>query len=103
LANNHVGIKLEANALMAYFRDQFVVIPEGSLSFYPTFEGVVIPFIEGEITPYTITPKIGLSVASFIELGVGYGFDSKVKADLKPLNGFTFSLGFYIPLNASIN
>lgn len=100
LAGNAVGIKLEANAQFAYFRDQFWVIPEGSFTFYPTFNNLIVPFVEGELTPYTATPKVGLSVASIVELGFGYGFDIKTKQDLKPIEGFTFSLGFNIPLNA---
>ncbi|HUH26018.1 MAG TPA: hypothetical protein VLY87_05290 [Flavobacterium sp.] len=100
LAGNSVGIKLEANAQMMYFREHFCVIPEGSLSFYPTFDKLFVPFVESELTPYTITPKIGLSVATMVEFGFGYGFDIKTKPDLKPLKGFTFSLGINIPLNA---
>lgn len=100
LAGNAVGIKLEANANFAYFRDQFLVIPEGSFTFYPTYSNLIVPFIEGELTPYTATPKIGLSIATIVEFGFGYGFDIKTKQDLKPIEGFTFSLGFNIPLNA---
>ena len=44
LAGNAVGIKLEANANLAYFRDQFLVIPEGSFTFYPRFNNLIIPF-----------------------------------------------------------
>lgn len=100
LAGNAVGIKLEANANLAYFRDAFLVIPEGSFTFYPTFNNLIVPFVEGELTPYTVTPKVGLSIASIVEFGFGYGFDIKTKHDLKPIKGFTFSLGFNIPLNA---
>ncbi|WCM42579.1 hypothetical protein MG290_02585 [Flavobacterium sp. CBA20B-1] len=100
LAQNEVGIKLEANANMAYFRERFVVIPEGSFTFYPTLNRLIVPFAEGEISPYTVTPKVGLSIATMLELGVGYGFDMQTKQDVKPIKGFTFSLGFYIPLNA---
>ena len=100
LAGNAIGIKLEANANLAYFRDQLLVIPEGSFTFYPTFNNLIVPFVEGELTPYTATPKVGLSVASIVEFGFGYGFDIKTKQDLKSIEGFTFSLGFNIPLNA---
>lgn len=99
LAGNAVGIKLEANANLAYFRDQFLVIPEGSFTFYPTYNNLIVPFIEGEFTPYTATPKVGLSIATIVEFGFGYGFDIKTKQELKPIEGFTFSLGFNIPLN----
>ena len=100
LTGDSFGLKLEANAQFAYFRDAFRVIPEGSVTFYPTFDNLILPFFEGEITPYTVTPKVGLSVATMVEFGFGYGFDTKVKEGLKPIKGFTFSLGFNIPLNA---
>ena len=100
LAGDAVGIKLEANAQFAYFRDAFRVIPEGSLTFYPTFDNLILPFLEGEITPYTVTPKVGLTVATIVDFGIGYGFDTKVKEGLKPIKGFTFSFGINIPLNA---
>ena len=82
LAGEAVGIKLEANAQFAYFRDAFRVIPEGSLTFYPTFDNLILPFLEGEITPYTVTPKVGLTVATIVDFGIGYGFDTKVKEGL---------------------
>ena len=100
LAGDAVGIKLEANAQFAYFRDAFRVIPEGSLTFYPTFDNLILPFLEGEITPYTVTPKVGLTVATIVDFGIGYGFGTKVKEGLKPIKGFTFSFGINIPLNA---
>ena len=100
LAGDAVGIKLEAKAQFAYFRDAFRVIPEGSLTFYPTFDNLILPFLEGEITPYTVTPKVGLTVATIVDFGIGYGFDTKVKEGLKPIKGFTFSFGINIPLNA---
>lgn len=97
---NSVGFRLDANAQFAYFRDKFVVIPEGSLTFYPTLDNLFIPFIEGELTPYTVTPKVGISFATILDFGFGYGFNIKTKQDLKPIKGFTFSLGINIPLNA---
>lgn len=100
LAGDSFGLKLEANAQFAYFREQFRVIPEGSFTFYPTFNNLILPFVEGELTPYTVTPKIGLSFATMIELGIGYGFDIETKQGLKPIKGFTFSLGLNFPLNA---
>lgn len=95
-----MGIRLDANTQFAYFRNQFLVIPEGSLTIYPTFNNLILPFVEGELTPYTLTPKIGLSFATILDLGIGYGFDIHTKQDLKPIKGFTFSFGINIPLNA---
>lgn len=100
LNDDSFGFKLEANAQLAYFRNDIRVIPEGSLTFYPTFDNLILPFVEGEITPYTITPKVGLTIATIVDFAIGYGFDTKTKENMKPIKGFTFSLGFYIPINA---
>lgn len=97
---NAVGFRIDANAQFAYFRNEFRVIPEGGITLYPTFNNLIIPFAKGEITPYTLTPKVGLSVATIVDFGFGYGFDIKTKEGLKPLKGFTFSVGINIPLNA---
>lgn len=97
---NAVGFRIDATAQFAYFRNEFLVIPEGGLTIYPTFNNLIIPFAKGEITPYTLTPKLGLSVATIVDFGIGYGFDIKTKEGMKPLEGFTFSVGINIPLNA---
>lgn len=95
----NVGVKLDATANFAYFRNQFLVIPEAGLTLYPNADLLIEPFIEAEINPYTATPKVGFSVATILDFSFGYGFDLKTKQDLKPLKGFTFSFGINIPLN----
>ncbi len=99
ILGNDIGFRLDANAQFAYFRNRFLVIPEGGVTIYPTFDNTIIPFAKGEITPYTLTPKVGLSVATIVDFAIGYGFDIKTKEGLKPLEGFTFSVGINIPLN----
>lgn len=99
VAPNSFGIKLDASANFAYMRENFLAIPEVGFSLYPNADWLVAPMIESEITPYTITPKIGVSIVHMIDLSIGYGFDYDTKKNMKPINGFTFSLGFNIPLN----
>ena len=96
---SNLGVKLDATANFAYFRNQFLVIPEAGLTVYPNADVLIEPFIEAEINPYTTTPKVGFSVATILDFSFGYGFDLKTKQDLKPLQGFTFSVGINIPLN----
>lgn len=99
VAPNSFGIKVDATANMAYMRDQFIVIPEAGVSIFPNADYLVAPYIESEITPFTITPKVGLSIVHMIDFNLGYGFDIDTKKNMKPIKGFTFSLGFSIPLN----
>jgi len=95
----NMGIKLDATANFAYFRNQLLVIPEAGLTFYPNVDLLIEPFLETEINPYTVTPKVGFSIVTILDFSFGYGFDLKTKQDLKPLQGFTFSIGINIPLN----
>lgn len=99
-ANNDKFVyKIDATANLAYFRDKFVAIPEVGLTYYPSPDMLLMPMVEAEINPYTITPKVGFSFITFLDFSFGYGFDIKTKQDLKPIKGFTFSLGLNIPLN----
>ncbi|MGJ1316708.1 hypothetical protein ACR78R_29400, partial [Sphingobacterium multivorum] len=60
------------------------------------------PFVKAELTPYTITPKVGASLFSIVDLGIGYGFDYNTKKNFKPIDGITVSVGVNIPLNFHI-
>lgn len=100
---NHSSIlyKIDANANMAYMRDNFHVIPEIGVTAYLADGGFyyIFPFVESEFTPYTITPKVGISIGSFVDFGIGFGFKINEKVDFKPIKGFQFSLGLNIPFN----
>ncbi|WP_314242375.1 hypothetical protein [Empedobacter tilapiae] len=101
LGNNLISYKLDANANMAYMRDNFHVIPEIGITGYIAARELlyIFPFIETEFTPYTITPKAGISLASFVDFGFGYGFKINEKDGFKPIKGFQFSIGVNIPFN----
>lgn len=104
LGENTISYKIDANANMAYMRDNFHVIPEIGVTGYINAGELIysFPFIETEFTPYTITPKVGLSLASFIDFGIGYGIKINEKKDFKPIKGFQFSVGLNLPLNFNI-
>lgn len=89
--------KLDANLNIAHFRNKTMVIPEVGVSLYPYNYGIAIPYVKAEATPYTITPKIGVSLATFIEFGVGYGFS--INENVKPIQGINFSFNINLPLN----
>lgn len=99
IASNSFGIKVDATANLAHMRNNFVAIPEAGISIFPNADLLASPYFEGEITPYTVTPKLGLSLAHVLDLNIGYGFEMDIKNDFKPVKGFTFSLGISIPLN----
>lgn len=99
--SNSILYKIDANVNMAYMRDNFHVIPEIGITGYLAGGGFyyIFPFVESEFTPYTITPKVGISVGTFVDFGIGFGFKINEKEDFKPIKGFQFSVGLNIPFN----
>lgn len=96
--NQSQYFKFDAGANFTWMMNQTTVIPELGVTYYLN-NVAVWPFIKGEITPYTATAKAGISVFSILELSAGYGFELKTKDNFKPIDGFTFGVGFNIPLN----
>lgn len=91
-------IRFDAGANMTFENKKAHFIPELGVTYYLGAKGVW-PFLKTEITPYTITPKFGLGLFNILEVGAGYGFDLKTKAELAAIKGFNFSVGVSIPLN----
>ena len=96
--NDHQYIKIDAGANFTWMRDQSTVIPELGLTYYVSTK-LIFPFLKAEVTPYTVTPKVGIGLLSIIDLGIGYGFDMRTKNNFKPINGLTGSVSLNIPLN----
>lgn len=95
-------LKTDVTANLTWTQNKFAVIPEAALSFYPE-SWVVAPFIRTEITPYTFTPKIGITLATIVDMDFGYGFSIADKNNYRPIKGFTASLRFNIPFNYKLN
>jgi len=97
-------LKADVNANLTGMQNQFNVIPElGFTLYYLETEMLLLgAFVETEITPHTITPKIGLTAITFFDIGFGYGFEFNQKENFKSLKGFQFSVGLNIPLNFNI-
>lgn len=96
--NDHQYMKIDAGANFTWMRSQTTVIPELGLTYYLS-DRLVFPFLKAEVTPYTVTPKIGIGLLSIIDLGVGYGFDMQTKDGFKPIRGLAGSVSLNIPLN----
>lgn len=92
--------KIDATANLAYFRGKFRAIPEIGFTFYPKPDYLISPTLEAEVSPYTITPKIGFSILTMVDFSFGYGIETNTKTNLKPIRGFTFTFGLNIPINA---
>ena len=97
LNSKHI-IKVDATANFTWIENKFIVIPEVATTYYSEMYYIGL-FGRTEFTPYTLTPKIGLSFATFIELDFGYGFPLANKGEFRPIKGFTTSLRLNIPIN----
>ncbi|WP_240904821.1 hypothetical protein [Sphingobacterium sp. SGR-19] len=96
--NDHQYVKINAGADFTWMQNKTTVIPEVGFTYYLS-NRIVFPFVQAEVTPYTLTPKAGISILSILDLGVGYGFDINTKKDFKPIKGLTGSVTLNIPLN----
>lgn len=96
--NQKQYMKIDAGANLARMQHKTVVIPELGFTYYLS-NSILFPFVKAEVTPYTITPKLGLSILSIIDIGLGYGVEMKTKRDFKSIDGLTGSLTLNLPLN----
>ncbi len=99
--NDHQYLKIDAGANFTWMRQQTTIIPELGLTYYLS-DKLIFPFIGSEVTPYTVTPKVGIGVFSLIDLGVGYGLKLQSKDDFKAIQGLSASIKFNIPLNFNL-
>jgi len=100
LNSSHI-IKVDATANLTWVENKFVVIPEVAGTYYSEMYYIGL-FGRTELTPYTVTPKVGLSFATFVELDFGYGISIANKGNLHPIEGFTTSLRFNFPINTKL-
>ncbi|MCA5004015.1 hypothetical protein [Sphingobacterium bovistauri] len=91
-------LRFDVGANLTFQDKKAHIIPELGTTYYLSAKGVW-PFIKGEVTPYTLTPKFGLGLFNIIEVAAGYGFELQQKKNLTPIKGFSFSLGVSLPLN----
>lgn len=96
--NDDQYMKINAGANFTWMQGKTTVIPEIGFTYYMS-NRLLFPFIQAEVTPYTLTPKIGISILSVVDFGLGYGFDIKTKENFKPLKGITGSVTLNVPLN----
>lgn len=91
-------LKIDAGVDVAWANAKTHVIPELGLTYFLGAKAVW-PFVKGEVTPHSITPKVGVSVFSIVDVAAGYGLSIKKKENFGDIEGFAFSVGFNIPLN----
>ncbi|MEJ5056403.1 hypothetical protein [Sphingobacterium sp. MYb382] len=96
--NDHQYVKIDAGANFTWMKKGTTVIPEVGVTYYLSNAGIW-PFVKAEITPYTVTPKVGISLMSMLDIGLGYGININEKSNFKKIDGFTGSININLPLN----
>lgn len=91
-------LRFDVGAGLTFQEKKTIVIPEASTTYYLSAKGAW-PFVKAEFTPYTFTPKLGIGVFNILELSAGYGVKLRRHTKLSSIDGFSFQLGFNIPLN----
>lgn len=92
-------LKIDATANFSWIQNKHAVIPEVAATYYADMYLLGV-FGRTEITPYTVSPKVGFTLLTLIELDFGYGFSINNKPNYRPIKGFTTALRFNIPLNS---
>lgn len=94
-------LKLETTANFTWTQGKYAVIPEVAATYYLDMYYIGF-FGRTELTPYTASPKVGFSILTIVEIDFGYGIPLATKTDYRPIEGFTTSLRFTIPLNSKL-
>lgn len=101
-------IDLSAIANLGYMRDKFVLIPEVSLGYmFNFYHKAADPYsrnfrsafytLGANVSPWTISPEIGIAILSIIEFNAGYAFQYRDFDNFKPMDGVRFGLTFHLP------
>ena len=101
-------ITISGNVNLGYMRDKFRAIPEIGIGYLFNFKNntgdpysshVSAPFYSTrvDISPWTIAPKVGITILSIIELNAGYSFEFRENKDFKDMDGVRAGLIFHLP------
>lgn len=102
-------IDLSATANMAYFKDHFVIVPELGIGYqfnskktknridpYREYVNSTFYSARANVSPWSITPEIGIALAGIVEANVGYSFEIN-EHDYTSFDGIKFGLTIHIP------
>ena len=101
-------ISVNANVNLGYMKDEFRAIPEVGIGYLFNFQNnagdpyssnmnAAFYVLRVDASPWTITPKAGITVLSLLELNAGYAFEFRENKNFKPMDGFRFGLSLHLP------
>lgn len=91
-------LKIDAGANFIWPNSKLCVIPEVGLTYY--FNSIITwPYLKVEVTPYTVSPKVGVGLFNIVEFGAGYGWSLQERKKGGEIDGFNVSLSASLPLS----
>jgi len=101
-------ITFNANVNLGYMRDKFRAIPEVGIGYLFNFENnlgdpyssnVSAPFysVRLDVSPWTVSPKIGIAVLGLLEFNAGYAFEFRDNNNFKEMNGIRAGFMLHLP------
>ena len=105
--NNNI-ISLNANVNLGYMRNEFRAIPEVGIGYLFNFKNnsgdpyssyFDAPFYTTrvDISPWTITPKIGVALLGLLEFNAGYAFEFNQYKNFKSMDGVRLGFTIHLP------
>ena len=99
---------INAYVNLGYMKEEFRAIPEIGIGYLFNFKnnpgdpyssniGSAFYTARVEVSPWTITPKIGFAVLSLLELNAGYAFEFREYKNFKDMDGFRAGLTIHLP------
>ena len=106
-ANDNI-LTVNANVNLGYMKDKFRAIPEIGVGYLFNFKNnpgdpyssnISSAFYSArvDVSPWTISPKVGIAVLSLVELHVGYAFEFRSYDDFKDMDGIRTGLTIHLP------
>lgn len=101
-------ITVNANVNLGYMRDEFRAIPEIGVGYLFNFKNntgdpyssnISSAFYTArvDVSPWTVSPKIGFAILSIVEINAGYAFEFRENKNFKDMNGFRTGLTIHLP------
>lgn len=108
VSSNHSILAFSANANMGYMRDKFRVIPEVGVGYLFNFSvNKMDPYssqinsafytLRTDVSPWTISPKVGIAILGLVEFTAGYSFEFREFDKFKSMDGIRFGLKLHLP------
>jgi len=105
--NNNI-FTINANVNLGYMKGKFRTIPEVGVGYLFNFRNNIgdpyssymnAPFysIRVDVSPWTVSPKVGIAVLGLLEFNAGYAFEYNKYKDFKNMNGFRAGFTLHLP------